>query len=199
MSEDPASDGESVAQLIASADSGDVSAAAALFTALYRELHTLARRQLARGGARLTLGATTLLHEAYLVLAGREKAVFPDRARFMGYAARVMRGLLIDHVRSRTAQKRGGQFEITSYEVGMEASTPDVTQLAHISDALDALATVDPELAQLVDLRFFCGLSLAEIGALRAQSTRTVQRHWEKARLYLHSQLSEAEEARLDG
>jgi len=81
---------------------------------LYSELHRLAQKQLARGASDMTLGTTTLLHEAYLDIAKREGTVFPDRNRFMGYAARVMRALIIDHVRHRKALKRGGQFEITS-------------------------------------------------------------------------------------
>jgi DNA-directed RNA polymerase specialized sigma24 family protein len=80
-----------------------------LFTSLYSELHRLAKRQLAHGGRGISLGVTTLLHEAYLDMAGRSGTEFPDRARFMGYAARVMRALIIDHVRNRQAQKRGGR------------------------------------------------------------------------------------------
>ena len=101
-----------IATLISSAEDGDRSAADALFAALYSELHRLAKSQLARNGV-ATIGTTTLLHEAYLDIAGRE-SVFPDRARFMGYAAKVMRGLIIDYARSRQALKRGGAFEITT-------------------------------------------------------------------------------------
>src|SRR5262247_3779256 len=90
-----------IASLIASTESGDGAAADALFAALYSELHRLARRQLSRHGSGGTLGATTLLHEAYLDICGRESAVFPDRGRFMAYAAKVMRGLIIDYARSR--------------------------------------------------------------------------------------------------
>lgn len=183
---------DSVATLIAQADRGDRSAADALFAALYRELHGVARRQLARGPGPLTLGATTVLHEAYLVVAGREKAVFPDRARFMVYAARVMRGLIIDYVRARQAQKRGGEFEITSFETAVERPLGEDKDLVRISEALDALARVDPALAQVVDLKYFCGFSFAEIGVLQGVSSRTVQRHWEKARIYLHGVLRDA-------
>ena len=92
-----------IGSLIDSAEGGDRSAADALFAALYSELHGLAQRQLARSG--VTLGVTTLLHEAYLAISSRDRVVFPDRARFMGYAARVMRGLIIDHARSRRNRK----------------------------------------------------------------------------------------------
>src|SRR5262245_60252619 len=85
----------------------------AVFASLYAELHSIARRHLS-GRTHLTLGATTLLHEAYLVLANREPGLFPDRARFMTYAARVMRGLIVDYARNRQTRKRGGGFELTS-------------------------------------------------------------------------------------
>jgi RNA polymerase sigma factor (TIGR02999 family) len=100
----------SLSSLLASAEGGDRSALDALFATLYSELHRLARRQLSRGAGGMTLGTTTLLHEAYLDMAEREGGAFPDRGRFMAYAARVMRGLIIDYSRSRQAHKRGGQF-----------------------------------------------------------------------------------------
>ena len=161
----------------------------ALFSALYSELHRLAKRQLARQGFGVNVSATTLLHEAYIEMAGKDGAAFPDRARFMGYAARVMRGLIIDHARSRSAQKRGGQFEITS--VGTEVENPaDERELSQISDALDELAKADASLAEIVDLKFFCGFTFAEIAAMKDISERTAQRQWEKARIYLHRKIS---------
>jgi RNA polymerase sigma factor (TIGR02999 family) len=179
-----------ISSLITSAEGGDRSAADALFAALYSELHRLASRKLARSG--VTLGTTTLLHDAYLDIAGRESAVFPDRARFMGYAARVMRGLIIDYARSRKAHKRGGQFEITPLDSEVAGPAADDKELARISEALDELATIDPLLAQVVDLKFFCGFSFDEIAAMRGLSERTVQRHWEKARIYLFGVIGDA-------
>ena len=180
--------------LIASAERGDAKAADALFTALYSELHRMAHRQLAGSSPDLTLGTTTLLHEAYLDIARRESAAFPDRGRFMAYAARVMRGLIIDYVRRRMAHKRGGEFHITSLESD-DATVADAgneaAELARIGEALDELAGVDPLLAQVVDLKFFCGFSFAEIAALHGVSERTVQRQWEKARIYLHGAMRE--------
>ena len=177
--------------LLASAERGDRAAADALFTALYQELHRMARRELSKRGATITLGATTLLHEAYVDISGREGAAFPDRNRFMAYAARVMRGLIIDYARSRHAQKRGGLFEITSLRTDVEEAVPDVAELTRLSDALDDLATVDARLARIVDLRFFCGFSFAEIAAMSGVSERTAQRDWEKARIYLHQVLQD--------
>src|ERR1700687_81914 len=92
------------------AEQGDVAAADALFSALYAELHRLAQRELARPGAAVSLGATTLLHEAYLDMAAHGGPSFPDRARFMGYAARVMRGLIIDHARETARSEARGSF-----------------------------------------------------------------------------------------
>jgi len=175
-----------ISSLIGAAESGDNAAADTLFSTMYSELHRLAKRELARRGGPASLGVTTLLHEAYLDIAGREGNSFPDQARFMGYAARVMRGLIIDHARSRNAIKRGGEFEITSLKTDVVENPVDAKELSLISDALDQLAKVEPGLAELVDLKFFCGFSFAEIAALQNFSERTVQRKWEKARIYLH-------------
>lgn len=176
----------SVATLIAHAERGDGSAADRLFSLLYGELHRLAKRQLARSPGQLTLGTTTLLHEAYLDMASREQAVFPDRARFLAYAARAMRGLIIDYARGRKALKRGGEFQFVTFEDfpgGAPAREPDFERLGA---ALEELANVEPRLAQVVDLRFFCGFTFDEIAAMWGISERTVRRDWNKARIYLH-------------
>jgi RNA polymerase sigma factor (TIGR02999 family) len=178
--------------LITSADRGDRTAADALFSALYTELHRLARRELARRNPSGGLGVTTLLHEAYLTMADRNGAVFPDRARFMAYAARVMRGLIIDEARARHAQKRGGGVPLTTLRTDMAERLNDPVWLARIGDALDELATHDPTLAEIVELKFFCGFSVAEIAAMRGVSERTVKRNWEKSRVYLHRAIGSA-------
>ncbi len=177
--------------LVASTESGDPSAADALFSALYAELHGLAEKQLARRGSGMTLGATTLLHEAYLDMSRREGAVFPDKGRFMAYAAKVMRSLIVDYARDRRARKRGGAFEITTLDEEKAGPAPDTDDLEEIQAALERLAEVDPPLAEIVDLKFFCGFSFPEIGAMRGVSERTVQRQWEKARLFLHRSIRE--------
>jgi RNA polymerase sigma factor (TIGR02999 family) len=172
--------------LVESAEQGDRAAADKLFAALYDELHRMARRELSRRGAGVTLGATTLLHEAYLDISDRDRAAFPDRNRFMAYAARVMRGLIIDYARRRQAQKRGGEFEITSIATDVADAVPDVDHLSRLSEALDGLEETDARLARVVDFKFFCGFSFGEIAAMMSVSERTVQRDWEKARIYLH-------------
>ena len=178
--------------LILSADRGDGQASEALFSALYRELRGLARRELARLGSGASLGVTSLLHEAYLDIAEREGVAFPDRARFLAYAARVMRGLIIDGLRRRQARKRGGGFEITSIDgkdVGDEGQPGDAEEMVRLGQALDELAAVEPEIAHVVDLKFFCGFTFTEIASLQGVSERTVQRQWDKARIYLRHAL----------
>lgn len=178
-----------LAALFAAADNGDAAAREQLFQKLYAELHRLARRELWRDGAAVTLGATTLLHEAFIDISERDALRFPDRARFMAYAARAMRGLIIDYARSRHAQKRGGRFEITALDTDIAdrvADPGDPSELSELGDALEELASIDSDLAQVVDLKFFCGFSFAEIAAMRGVSERTVQRDWQKARLVLY-------------
>jgi RNA polymerase sigma factor (TIGR02999 family) len=177
-----------VSSLISQTESGDPAAADALFSALYAELHEIARRQLSGSGSP-TFGPTTLLHEAYIRMAGREGASFPDRPRFMGYAAKVMRTIVIDHARRRAAQKRGGKFHITTLDDETNAAVADDREILQVGEALEGLAAADPPLADLVDLRFFCGFSFAEISAIRGSSERTLQRQWEKARMFLQDRI----------
>ncbi|MET1082984.1 MAG: ECF-type sigma factor [Burkholderiales bacterium] len=181
-------DAARIATAIDGADRGDPAAIEQLFSSLYRELHSLAKRQLYRNAPGATLGATTLLHEAYVELAG-SGAAFPDRARFFAYAARAMRGVIIDYIRQRRALKRGGEFQLTTLDTQVAESVPDLTQMTKLNDALAELERTDAPLAGLVDLKFFCGFSLVEIAALRGVSERTVQRDWSKARLLLHDML----------
>ncbi|HEY7790539.1 MAG TPA: ECF-type sigma factor [Vicinamibacterales bacterium] len=175
--------------LIAAAQDPSRADTDALFSALYTELHRLARAQLARQGHSGLLGATTLLHESYLEMAGRQAVGFADGGRFMGYAARVMRGLIVDHVRRRQAVKRGGGCDITSSITDLVDGAGEL-DLVRVGDALDDLAAIDPPLAEVVDLKFFCGFTVTEVAAMRGVSERTVQRQWEKARLYLHRVLA---------
>lgn len=176
---------EPISALFQAAQAGDPVAGSALFDALYTQLHRVARRALQRQGGAYGLGTTTLLHEAYLDMS-QTGAVFPDRAHFLAYASRVMRGLILMHARERRAQKRGGQFEITAI-TSDAGSTVDDRPLVQLSDALDELSKIDPKLTQIVDLKFFCGFTFAEIAGILSLSERTVQRQWEKARIFLYS------------
>jgi RNA polymerase sigma factor (TIGR02999 family) len=160
-----------------------------LFASLYHELHRMAHRALSHERGQLSISTTTLLHEAYLKLPDGGR--FPDRRQFLTYAAQAMRGLVIDAARRKQAIKRGAGFEITRLDLKHADAVPDEQQLSRIDEALEALAQIDPSLVELVDLKFFCGLTLTEIGALRGVTERHMQREWRKARLLLLRFLTE--------
>lgn len=185
----PAGSGPTYGELLDAADTGNEQALEQLFRTLYADLHRLAEHKL-RSAAPMTLGATTLLHEAYLDIAKREHLAFRNEGSFLSYAARAMRGLVVDYARRRQALKRGRQFEVTLLEQSAPAQL-DTGSLERLSDALDELARLDRELAELVDLHFFCGYSFTEIAALRNTSERTIQRAWRKARMLLHESVLE--------
>lgn len=188
VADDPAAD--VLMATVAAAERGELKASGELFAALYRELHRMARHQLHANASGLTMGATTLLHEAYLNLSARSNA-FPDRARFFAYAARAMRGLIVDYVRERRAIKRGGEFHLTTLDTAADqVAAPQ--SLDALSEALDELAQAEPALAELVELKFFCGFDFTEIAAMRGVSDRTVQRDWNKARLFLRHVMQDA-------
>jgi RNA polymerase sigma factor (TIGR02999 family) len=164
-----------------------------MFAALYADLRRLADRELRRNPLG-SISPTTLVHEVYLNFSSRPGLDIDDRQRFLAYSSRAMRGLLIDLIRRRQALKRGAAFQITqlSTEIGEEAT--DLGELSRLSDALDALAAIDPRIAEVVDLKYFCGFSFAQIASLRGASERTVQRDWEKARLILFQELGSGTE-----
>jgi RNA polymerase sigma factor (TIGR02999 family) len=164
-----------------------------IFAMVYRELHRLAGRLLRRHGVDLTLDPTAVLHETYLDLAPRNLR-FATRAQFFAYAGRAMRAIIIDHVRHRNALKRGAGLVVTSLEDAPDAgdSVPACNLGAtRLNEAIQELMARDSSLAELVELKFFCGLSFGEIATLRAISERTVQRDWKKARQFLFETLRE--------
>jgi RNA polymerase sigma factor (TIGR02999 family) len=167
-----------------------------LFATLYAELRQIAQRELRRSGGTGALSPTTILHEAYLKLQHRPDAVLTRRVEFLAYASRVMRNLVIDLVRRRQAIKRGGGFEITSLPASVPDLVADATELERLGAAIDTLAALDPALAELVDLKFFCGFSFVEIATTRGVSERTVQRDWEKARVLLRRALEDQDPLR---
>ncbi|MBO9717946.1 MAG: sigma-70 family RNA polymerase sigma factor [Pseudoxanthomonas sp.] len=174
-----------ITQWLDGARKGDRAAQEAVLSALYRELHGLARRQL-DGRAGYTLDATSLVHESYLRLFGTPgAATFEDRAHFFAYAARVMRNVVVDHARSRMADKRGGGSIHTGLPEQLAgALPPDATMLA-LDSALERLAEFEPPLAQLVELRYFAGFSEPEVAELTGRSERSLRRDWQKARMFL--------------
>jgi RNA polymerase sigma factor (TIGR02999 family) len=163
-----------------------------LFATLYAELRRLANRELLRYPG-MSVSPTTLVHEVYLNVAGRDGVGFEDPRRFLSYVARAMRGLLIDFMRRQMTQKRGAGFHITELTTQMDGEAIETERLTRLSEALDGLATLDARLAEVVDLKYFCGFSFAEIAALNGASERTVQRDWEKARLLLYDQIGESD------
>jgi RNA polymerase sigma factor (TIGR02999 family) len=182
---------EQLAELVQSAEHGDAVSREELFAMLYQELHRLARRELRRN-AFMTLSPTTLLHETYLSLSSGRVGTFPDRARFLSYACRAMRGLMVDYLRRRRAQKRGGAFQITSLPTELPAAcVAEEIDIEGIGEALNRLGEMEPRLAQIVDLKFFCGFSFDEIAELLGISARTAQRDWDKARILLQCHLGQ--------
>jgi len=173
-----------LATAVARAESGDKAAKDALFAALYDELHRLAQARLRGSPVPLTVSTTTLLHEVYLDIAQRNSVAFPNRNRFFAYASRAMRGLIIDYIRHRQAHKRGGELTFTTL-TDQEAAEGVASDMERLDTTLKDLAALDPALAELVDLKFFCGFSFSEIAAMRDVSERTVQRDWAKARALL--------------
>jgi RNA polymerase sigma factor (TIGR02999 family) len=169
------------------ADTGDKEARERLFTVLYGKLRRMAQREL-RSHASVTLSPTTLLHETFLNLSQRESAAFFERAHFMVYAGRAMRGLVIDYLRSRQTRKRGSEFEITSLSTNVRCGEEEESQrhIERLNEALAELEQIDSRLAECVDLKFFCGISFVDIARLRNVSERTVQRDWNKARVLLN-------------
>jgi len=191
MPADARSDVPPITQLLRRAAAGDRAALDEVYASLYPELKRIARSRLRQQGRGDDLGTTTLLHEAYLNIAGRGNVAFVDRPRFLAYASRAMRGLVIDYARRRRAKKRGRQFEITLDDQApmSREAMQKVTELERLGEALDELAEIDPALAELVDLHFFSGFSFGEIAELRRVSERTVYREWRKARIVLHHAL----------
>lgn len=184
-------DGAEITQMLDAARGGDRDALDRVLATLYQELHQMARRQLA-GQHGHTLDATALVHEAYLKLIGRHEARFDDRAHFFAYAASAMRSVVVDYARQRLAQKRGGDLHrVTGLPENIESGLRLDEDTLALNIALTRLAAVDTRLAQVVELRYFAGLSELEIGALLERSERSIRRDWQKARMYLLASLRE--------
>jgi len=181
-------------ELTRAADQGDTEARDRLFVLLYDKLHRMAQREL-RFHSSVTLSPTTLLHETFLNVAQRESAAYFQRSRFMVYASRAMRGIVIDYVRRRQARKRGGEFEIVSLHTNAPEADAEDALVTQLNGALDTLEKVDKRLAECVDLKFFCGFSFTEIAQIFEVSERTVQRDWQKARVLLNRLINDPDES----
>lgn len=186
----PAPAGGAVTELLAAARDGDGAAADAVFALLYDELRRLARSRLRSHRGMTLLDTTSLVHECYLKLAGAESFAADDRRHFFGYAAKVMRSVIVDFARARQAERRGGGAEhvVLDTQVAESVAAPE-DDVLRVHEALDVLAEADARLAKVVELRYFGGLSESEVAATLDVSERTVRRDWEKARLLLREAL----------
>ena len=177
--------------LLAAARQGDQEAAGAAFSLRYDDLRRLARSRLRQHQTITLLDTTALVHESYLKLVGAQGLPVEDRHHFFAYAARVMRSVIVDFARARLAERRGGEAVHVALdtEIYDRIAAPE-TDVLRVHEALEVLAQADPTLAQLVEMRYFGGLSVAEVAEVLSLSERTVRRHWEKARLLLRALLS---------
>ncbi len=179
-----------ITRLLHAAGQGDALAREQVLTLLYADLRRLAVRP-ARDAASVTqIDPTALVHESFLHLHRAGQLQFEDRRHFLAYAARVMRHIVVDLVRARRADKRGGGLALLTLDtdLGERVAHPD-DEVLRVHEALDALSQAEPRLAQVVEMRYFCGLDVQEIADALDLTPRTVQRDWAKARLWLAAAL----------
>lgn len=181
-----------ITTLIASAGAGDEKAAATAFSLLYGELKRLAQAKLRRHQTITLLDTTSLVHESFLKLVGNRALAIQDRQHFFAYAARVMRSVIVDFARASLVERRGGHAQHVTLDTAasneLAASDPDVLR---VNEALDVLAAADPRLAQVVELRYFGGLTEVETAEVLGVTERTVRRDWNKAKLLLAAALED--------
>ena len=177
-------------QLLKRAETGDARAGGSLQEVLYKELRDYARKLVQNQRPDWTLQATALVHEAWLKLAKHGEATWEDRTHFLRVAAKVMRQVLVDHARARGAQKRQGNRKRVEFDDLLELYEERATDLVALNEALDRLASFDEQLARIVDLRFFAGLSIKETAEVIGVSHATVERAWHTARTWLKAELA---------
>jgi RNA polymerase sigma factor (TIGR02999 family) len=192
---DALADDTRIQPLLAAARAGDGAAAGALFTLLYRDLRRLAHARLySDGNAGQQLDTTMLVHESFERFAQLSRLDVSDRGHFMAYASRVMRSVIVDFARERNAERRGGGAAHVTLTTGLGAALADPgahadPEVLRVHEALEELAQIEPRLAQVVEMRYYGGLSNAEIAQALDVGLRTVERDWERARLYLYTTL----------
>lgn len=178
-----------VTQLLRRASAGDAAAREPLYRMLYPELMGMAHSQLARSGT-LSLDATALLHEAYLRLTHRAELPVASRRVFFAYAAKVMRSVIVDYVRERGAQKRGGTTDRVTLNTDLAEQLFSENSITDIESALEVLEEVDARACRVVEMRYFGGMTDENIAAVLDISLATVRRDWRKARAFLYEQLN---------
>jgi RNA polymerase sigma factor (TIGR02999 family) len=182
-----------IAQLLEGARQGERLAVDQLFVSLYPELRQIARARLRKNSPVTLLETTVLVNESYLRLLGTGRIAVTDRGHFLAYAARTMRSIIVDLVRERLTQRRGsGDAKLTLNTAIGELLPSAEAEILAVSEALDALAKVDARLTEVVELRYFAGLTEPEIAQALKLSERTVRRDWEKAKVLLNAMLREA-------
>lgn len=184
---------DETSELLRSIKEGGASASEGLFDALYEELHGLAQR-VRHGRAGETMGTTALVHEAYIKLVSGKGLDPESRLHFFRTAARVMRQVLVDAARRKLAGKRGGDFFPVTFHDALHPGPVPATKLLSLDGAMDRLAAVDPRAAQVVECRFFAGLTVEETASALAIAPRTVKRDWRVARALLSAELAEEQE-----
>lgn len=177
---------EDITRLLHELRGGDPRAQEALLAAVYADLRAIAHRRLAPGGRDAVLDTTALIHESYVRMFDREPLPWVDRRHFFSVAAMAMRQIIVDHARSRGAQKRGGAYQRVDLDAATIAADDSGSAVLALEEALAKLATLDARLARVVELRFFGGLSVEETADVLGIDPRTVKRDWRKARAVLY-------------
>lgn len=180
-----------VTQLLINWSNGDQTALDKLIPLVYDELHRLAHHYMSRERPGHTLQTTALVNEAYLRLVDQKSVSWQNRAHFFAVAAQVMRQILVDYARRRQYLKRGGQAVQVSLDEAAVVSQERGADLVALDDALTSLAAVDPRKSQIVELRFFGGLSVKETAEVLKVSPRTVMRQWSLAQAWLYRELNQ--------
>jgi RNA polymerase sigma factor (TIGR02999 family) len=185
--------GDEVTQLLRRWSDGDRQALDELVPLIYSELHKLAKRHMAQQDAGHTLQTTAIIHEAYLKLGRGSDRSWENRAHFLGVAAKAMRHVLIDHARSQGTAKRGGEVRIEQLDEGVDAGVARADAMIALDDALVTLASQYPRQAEVVELRYYGGLSVEETAETLKLSPETVARDWRFARAFLRRELKQGD------
>ncbi len=189
---DSASTSSPVTQLLAEMRQGDEGATARLYSVLYPEIKRLARSRLYAAGGVTSLNTTALVNEGFLRMAEREGMAGESRAQFFAYVGKVLRSVVLDHLRSEGAEKRGGDHVHVTLSQAESIAGSGRDDWFLLDHALEKLKDIDAGLYELVELRYFVGMTVADIAALRNVSTRTIDRDWVKAKSLLEEMVEQA-------
>ena len=185
-----------VTALLSAVGQGEKSALGELYELLYPELRRLAHSRMRRSGEVTLLDTTSLVHESYLRFEASGALAVRDRGQFMAYAAKVMRSVVVDMIRRRQSERRGGDLVKVELDDAQDLRANDLHHSAHdcevvrVHESLEALAAIDARLVQVVEMRYFAGMTESEVAEVLGLAVRTVARDWEKARLFLHTSLA---------